>query len=47
MGAIRFQGEFQTSTGILYTIQIFDQDHAGSVTAFELGAEGFTLSYRG
>ena len=47
MGAIRFQGEFQTSTGILYTIQIFDQDHTGSISTFAIGSDGFTLSYRG
>lgn len=47
MAGIRFRGEFKTSTGTLYTIDIYDTEHVGDVTAFAIGAEGFVLNYRG
>lgn len=47
MAAIRFRGEFRTSTNLLYTIDIYDQEYNGSVVPFKLGSQGFRLQYRG
>lgn len=47
MGAVRFTSEFKTSLGLEYKVEIYDQDHTGSSTAFKLGAEGFTINWRG
>ena len=47
MGALRYKSEFQSLAGRRYVVNIWDDEHEGSVSEFCLGPEGFELSYEG
>ena len=47
MGALRYKSEFQSLAGRRYIVNIWDDEHEGSVREFCLGPEGFELSYEG
>lgn len=45
--ALRFRAQFTSERGQTWTIQIFDEDHSGSVTTLQVAPPGFSLTWAG
>lgn len=47
LGNLRQYGEFKSDQGVLYKVEIYDEDYVGAAEEFPMGANGFKLKYDG